>query len=156
MKLLKKLAILATALTLCLGVIAAFTACGGGNNSSSSSVSSNSSTVSSSSVESSVEASSEESSEDAPATAYTFVVFNSDGTPAENINVQLCVLGNSAACFMPMLTDANGVVEYVPTGFPGEGEYEIHLFDSTMVTALEFTGPVSTPTIFGTITLTLK
>ncbi len=147
MKLLKKLTILATALTLCLGAITAFTACDGGDDHSSSSVSS---------VESSIETSSEESSEEASTTAYTFVVLNNDGNPAENINVQLCMLGDGAACFEPMPTDANGVVEYTAMGFPGEGEYEIHLFNVDMTTPLEFTGPVSTPTVFGTITLTLK
>ena len=89
------------------------------------------------------------------ATAYEFTVLNADGTPAKDINVQLCVLGNAAACFMPVATDANGKVTYNPMGFPGEGEYEIHLFDLSM-NALAFTGPVSTPTVFGEITLTLK
>ena len=145
-----KIAILVAALTISLGASACM---GGGNNSSS---------ASSSTVNSSVEASSstqtssvESSVEEAPATAYKFIVLNSDGSPAANINVQLCVLGDAAACFMPMPTDENGVVEYNPTGFPGEGEYEIHLLSATYE-ALEFTGPVSTPTIFGTITLTLK
>ena len=143
MKLLKKLAILIAALTISLGV----SACMGGDNSSS--------LASSSAVNSSVESSSVESSVEAPATAYKFVVLNSDGTPAKDINVQLCVLGNAASCFMPMPTDANGEVEYTPAGFPGEGEYEIHLLSATYE-ALEFTGPVNTPTTFGTITLTLK
>lgn len=138
MKFLKKLAILATALTLCLGASALFTACGGGNNSSSSS--------SASSVESSVET---------PATAYKFIVLNADGTPAKDINVQLCTAG-ATMCFMPMLTDANGVVEYAPMGFPGEGEYEIHLFTADMTTPLEFNGSATTPATFNTITLTLK
>lgn len=149
MKLLKKLAILIAALTISLGVSACM---GGGNNSSSASSSAVSSSVEASS---SAQASSVESSVEAPATAYKFVVLNSNGTPAKDINVQLCVLGNAAACFMPMPTDANGEVEYNPTGFPGEGEYEIHLLSATYE-ALEFTGPVSTPTVFGTITLTLK
>ena len=146
MKLLKKLAILAMSLTLCLGTSALVTACGGNNDSSSSSVAS--------SVESST-TSSTESSAEATTNAYTFIVLNSNGSPAENINVQLCMLGNGAACFMPMLTDASGKVEYTFDGFV-EGEYEIHLFDSTMTTSLEFDGPTTTTATFSTITLTLK
>ena len=135
MKLLKKLAILASAIVLCLGAGACM---GGGSSSSASS----SAAIS--------------SSDETPATVYTFIVLNADGTPAKDINVQLCVLGNDAACFMPIPTNENGVVEYNPTGFPGEGEYEIHLFTLDMTTSLTFDGPVSTPTIYGTITLTLK
>ena len=136
MKLLKKLAILAISLTLCLGAGALTTACGG-NDSSSSSVSS---------VESSTETTTN---------AYTFIVLNKDGTPAANVNVQLCTLGDGASCFMPILTDANGKVEYTFDGFT-EGEYEIHLFDSTMATVLKFDGPTTTTATFSTITLTLK
>ena len=149
MKLLRKLAILATALTLCLGASALFTACGGGNNSSSSS------SVSSVAVSSSASSVAASSSEESAATAYKFVVLNSDGTPAKDINVQLCTAG-ATMCFMPMLTDADGVVKYAPMGFPGEGEYEIHLFTADMTTPLEFNGSATTPATFNTITLTLK
>ena len=137
MKLLKKLAIFATALTLCLSASALVTACKDGDNSSSSSVES--------SAENSVEAT---------ANAYTFIILNKDGTPAKDVNVQLCMLGNSGACFMPVLTDAAGRVEYTST--PGEGEYEIHLFSADMAKALEFDGPTTTTATFSTITLTLK
>ena len=175
MKLLKKIATLVAALTLCLGASASIAACNGialGSSASSSSISSTvsssvessssassveeSSSAQASSVESSVEESaSVESGATEPATVYTFIVLNSDGTPAANVNVQLCVLGNSAACFMPMATDANGRVEYTFTGFPGEGEYEIHLLDA-MYSPIEFTGPASTPATYAVITLTLK
>ena len=129
MKFLKKLAVITMAFTLCFGAGAALTACGGGADN--------------------------ESSVEQTVTAYTFTVLNKDGSAAKDINVQLCVLGNAAACYMPMATDASGKVTYNPMGFPGEGEYEIHLFDLNM-NALEFTGPVSTPTVYGEITLTLK
>ncbi len=128
MKLFKKLAVLCMALTLCFGAGAALTACGGNT---------------------------EDSSTEQTAECYVFTVLNADGTAAKDINVQLCVLDNAAACYMPMATDANGKISYTPIGFPGEGEYEIHLFDLSMK-PLEFTGPVSTPTVFGEITLTLK
>ena len=129
MKFLKQLVLFTMALGLC------FTAAACGGN-----------TDETSNTQSSVEQTTE---------GYTFIVLNADGTPAQNVNVQLCVLGNAASCFMPMPTDANGEVEYTPERFPGEGEYEIHLLSATYE-ALEFTGPVSTPTTFGTITLTLK
>lgn len=148
MKLLKKLAIFISAIALCIGA----SACMGGDNASSSASAANSSVESSLSVESSAAV---ESSQETPATVYTFIILNSDGTPATNVQVQLCVLGNSAACYMPISADANGVVEYNPAGFPGEGEYEIHLLDANYA-PLEFNGPVSTPTIYSTITLTLK
>lgn len=155
MKLLKKLAIFISAIALCIGASACM---GGDNASSSSSVASNSvvsSEAESSVASSSVEESSVESSAELPATAYTFIVLNADGTPAANVQVQLCMLGNSAACFMPMPTNENGIVEYTAMGFPGEGEYEIHLLDASYA-PLEFNGPVSTPTVYSTITLTLK
>jgi len=129
MKLFKKIAVLCMALTLCFGAGAALTACGGND---------------------------ETSSSEQTVTAYTFTVLNADGTAAKDINVQLCVLGNAAACYMPMATDANGKVTYNPPGFPGEGEYEIHLLSKDLSTSLEFNGPVSTPTVYGEITLTLK
>ena len=106
MKLLKKIAIFAMSITLCLGASALVTACGGGSSSSSSTASSVESTTSST-----------QSSEEAPANAYNFIVLNSDGTPAKDVNVQLCMLGDGAACFMPMLTDANGKVAYAFDGF---------------------------------------
>jgi hypothetical protein len=101
------------------------------------------------------ETSNTQSSVEQTTEGYTFIVLNADGTPAQGVNVQLCVLGNAAACYMPIATDASGKVIYNPMGFPGAGEYEIHLFDLNM-SALEFTGPVSTPTVYGEITLTLK
>ena len=90
------------------------------------------------------------------ATAYVFIILNEDGSAAEGVNVQLCVLGNAAACYMPIAADANGKVIYTPAGFPGKGEYEIHLLSADYSTSLEFNGPVSTPTVYSTITLTLK
>ena len=54
---------------------------------------------------------------------------------------------------MPVATDANGKANYTST--PGAGEYEIHLLDENNF-PLEFDGPVSTPTIYSEITLTLK
>ena len=135
MKLFKSLAIF----TMALGFCFAAGACGGDTDSTSS-------TPSNSSTQSSVEQTTD---------AYVFTVLNADGSAAQGVNVQLCVLGNSAACFMPVATDANGKVSYNPMGFPGAGEYEIHLFDLSMQ-PLEFDGPVSTPTVYGEITLTLK
>ena len=104
------------------------------------------------------ETSSPQSSVEQTTEGYTFIVLNADGTPAQNVNVQLCVLGNAAACYMPVATDANGKVTYNPAGFPGAGEYEIHLLsqDLSTPTPLAFDGPVSTPTVYGEITLTLK
>ena len=139
MKLLKKLAILSMAFTLCFGAGAALTACGGNEE--------NSSSVSSEASDNSAEQN---------LTAYEFTVLNADGSAATNVNVQLCVLGNGAACFMPVLTDKDGKASYNPTGFPGAGEYEIHLYDQTMTTSLEFDGTETTPTVFSKITLTLK
>ena len=127
MKILKKIAVLSMALMLCFGAGAALTACGGNKDNG--------------------------TSVEQTATAYEFTVLNADGTPAKDVKVQLCVLGNAAACYMPVATDANGKVTYNPMGFPGEGEYEIHLFDLSM-NALTVDGPVSTPTVFGEITLT--
>ena len=87
--------------------------------------------------------------------AYIFTVLNADGTAAVGVNVQLCALGNASVCYMPVATDANGKANYAPMGFPGAGEYEIHLLDEYNH-PLEFDGPVSTPTIYSEITLTLK
>lgn len=130
MRFFKKLAIFAMAFTFCCGAGLALTACGGENT-----------------PDSSVEQTAE---------GYEFTVRNADGSAAANVNVQLCVLGNAAACYMPMATDANGKVVYNPIGFPGKGEYEIHLLSQDLSTSLEFTGPVTTPTVYGEITLTLK
>ena len=135
MKLFKKLAIMTMALAFCCGG-AALTACGGGDDTK------DSSTPTESSVEQTAE-------------AYTFTVLNADGSAAANVNVQLCALGNASVCYMPMATDTNGKVTYNPMSFPGKGEYEIHLFDASM-NAVEFDGPVTTPTVYGEITLTLK
>ena len=90
------------------------------------------------------------------AIAYEFIILNADGSAAEGVNVQLCVLGNAATCYMPIAADAHGKVIYTPAGFPGKGEYEIHLLSADYSTSLEFDGPVSTPTIYSTIILTLK
>ena len=130
MKLFKRLAMMAMALGFCFCAGATVAACGGDNGNGTSS--------------------------EQTTNAYTFIVLNADGSAAEGVNVQLCVLGNSAACFMPVAADANGEVVYTPTGFPGAGEYEIHLLSADYSTSLEFNGPVTTPTIYSTITLTLK
>ena len=130
MKLFKKIAMVTMALMLSFGAGAMISACGGDNGNGTSS--------------------------EQTANAYTFIVLNADGTAAVGVNVQLCVLGNSAACFMPVAADANGKVVYSPAGFPGAGEYEIHLLSADYSTSLEFDGPVSTPTIYSEITLTLK
>ena len=135
MKAFRKLAILGMTLALCFGAGAAV-ACGGNTGDSSTN-----------------------SSTEQTAQAYEFTVLNADGSAAANINVQLCVLnsaGEQTACYMPVLTDANGKASYNPVGFPGAGEYVIHLLPQDMSTQLEFTGPVTTPTIFSEITLTLK
>ena len=87
-----------------------------------------------------------------PTPAYTVIVLNYDGSPANNVQVQFC---SGATCFMPMTTDAQGVVEYSPSGFSGEGEYEIHLLDASYA-PLDFDGPATTPASLGAIVLTLK
>ena len=130
MKVLKKIAVLSMALMFCFGAGAMLTACGDSKDNS--------------------------SSVEQAATAYEFIVLNADGTPAKNVSVQLCTLGNEPACYMPITTDANGKVTYNPIGFPGEGEYEIHLLNQDLSASLEFNGPVTTPTISSKITLTLK
>jgi hypothetical protein len=133
MKFLKKLAILCTALTLCVG-FASFTACGGNNNSAGSSVS-------------------EETkySPDDVITAptdkagYYFKVINADGTPAKNVKVQLCK--GSEMCFDPIAVDANGDVCYVPNA--GVGEYDIHVLGGEWGTdEMSFTGAEKTPATY--------
>lgn len=114
-----------------------------------------SSTESDSLVDSSVSSSASESSSADPLPAsYTFIVYNYDGTPAANVYVQLCSL-DASVCFMPMLTTADGTVEYTPAGFV-EGEYEIHVLASDMSTPLAFTGDTVTPSSYCEITLTLQ
>lgn len=131
MKFLKTLVLFTMALGLC------FTAAACGDN-----------TNETSNTQSSVEQTTE---------GYTFIVLNADGTPAQGVCIKLCILGNKGACFMPMATDASGKVIYNPMGFPGAGEYEISIVSaSNYDESLEFTGPVSTPTVYGEITLTLK
>ena len=129
MKLFKKIAMVTMALMLSFGTGAMISACGGDNGNGTSS----------------------EQTEN----AYIFTVLNADGTAAVGVNVQLCALGNASVCYMPVATDANGKANYAPMGFPGAGEYEIHLLDEYNH-PLEFDGPVSTPTIYSEITLTLK
>ena len=134
MKLFKKLAMVTMALILSLGAGAMITSCGGDTDN----------TSTNSSVEQTTE-------------GYTFIVLNVDGSAAANVNVQLCTLnpdGSLGACFMPVATDANGKAIY--SAVPGAGEYEIHLFDASMVNALEFTGDTTTPAAYSEITLTLK
>lgn len=107
-------------------------------------------------VDSSVSSSvSESSSADPLPASYTFIVYNYDGTPAANVYVQLCSL-DASLCFMPMLTTADGTVEYTPAGFVGEGEYEIHVLAADMSTPLAFTGDKVTPSNYCEITLTLQ
>lgn len=140
MKIFKKLATLALALTLCAG-IGAFAACdntsGSGNSSSSSS-----------NVETG---------------AYKFKILNKDGSAAVGYSVQLCILndaGEQTACYAPAVVDEKGQVSYsadtVP-GFPGAGNYNIHVLDSNNQ-QVEFEGLEKTPTAYNTedIVLTLK
>lgn len=82
---------------------------------------------------------------------YTFILKDSQGNPVEGVNVQLCDTANNGACDMPKTSDASGKVEYKPVW--GEGEFDIHLWDSTMSNEYEFTGAEKTPATYAEISL---
>ena len=85
---------------------------------------------------------------------YTFIIKGADGNPMEGVNVQLCDTENNGACDMPKATNANGVVEYTPVW--GEGEFDIHLWNSAMSSEYTFTGAEKTPATYGEIILTIS
>lgn len=77
------------------------------------------------------ETSTPSSSTEQPAavSAYKFKVVNADGSAAADVQVQLCK--GEDFCAMPVMTDANGVVEYpFPNGTADA--YSIHVWDKEM------------------------
>lgn len=87
---------------------------------------------------------------------YTFVVKNADGTPAQNVSVQLCAYkddGELDACQNPVAVNAEGTCNY--TYFTEPGRYHIQILDANY-DSVDFDGVHDTPTDFGTVTLTLK
>ncbi len=102
MKLFKKLALLVTSLTLCVGVGSAIVACGGDKDS--------------------------ETNED----GYQFLIVHEDDSPATGYKIQLCQMledGTLGMCWAPVAADENGKVSYNPTGFDMSMEYEIHVME---------------------------
>ena len=152
MKILKKIAALCMAISLCVcvGVFAA--SCGGAGDSSAT------------------------QSSEAPqtATGYLFKIVDKDGnavtsytcevageTVTNPIQVQLCQ--GTTMCFMPVALDDNGQAIYNATtamGFPGAGVYDIHILGGGEFGTdnLEFEGATQTPANYSTeyIVLTLK
>ncbi len=131
MKLFKKLAVLCMALTLCVGVGATMTACGGGNG--------------------------DGTSSEAPFTnGYRFRVVNQDGSPATGYQVQICIAGNASACLAPAKVDANGYVNYVVED--KTQAYEIHLLDANYEAVENFESLETIPANYngGVIVITLK
>ncbi len=109
MKIFKKLATIAMALSLCLGAGAALVACGGKGGDTSSTGNS---------------VTSEAPAELKPIeNGYTFKVLNADGTPAVGYKVQLC---DTNGCKNSSTTDANGVAT-ITDAVVSAGEYEMHL-----------------------------
>lgn len=132
MKLFKKLAGLCLALTFCAG-LCAVASCGGSKDKG----------------DDSAPVTSEQPGE---ATSYTVTVLNADGTPATGVKVQFCVVkddGTLDGCYGAVSVDENGVCEYNPMGFPGEGVYEIHVINK------ELKDVVRTEAAFGAYTVTL-
>ncbi|MBE6678116.1 MAG: hypothetical protein E7597_04910 [Ruminococcaceae bacterium] len=90
-----------------------------------------------SSVEDSTSVAEESSVEEGPALIdYTVNVVDADGNPVEGVSVQLC---SESACFLPSMTDAEGVVVFQKE----EGTYKaciagteayIYFEDSTEIT----------------------
>ncbi len=160
MKTFKKIATLCVALSLCIG-IAGFAACGGDSNESSQAP------VESSSIstpDSSVADSSDDTSADIsnPTEAgYHFRLMNADGTPAATDSdgnpyfLQFCV---ADLCYDPVAVDANGCVTYNPNGFPGAGEYDVHVLGGEWKDNVEFDGIQKTSASYSTeyVVLTLK
>lgn len=136
MKIFKKIAALCMAISLCACVGAFAASCGGSNNETSS------------------------SEETQAATSYLFKVVKADGTPADSsYAVQLCK--GLELCYNPCFLDANGQASYNATtvaGFPGEGEYDIHVLGGELMDSMEFDGPAKTPAKYSSeyIVLTLK
>lgn len=85
---------------------------------------------------------------------YTFILKDSQGKPVQGVNVQLCDTANNGACDMPHASDASGKVEYKPAW--GEGEFDIHLWDSAMSNQYEFTGAKKTPAAYAEISLVVN
>ena len=140
MKIFKKLATLALALTLCAG-IGAFAACDNTSGSSNSS-------SSSSNVETG---------------AYLFKVLKADGSAATGYLFGLCSLkddGSKNLCYGTVTVDETGMVSYSADnvmGFPGEGKYAPQITDADFnEIAYEMSSPV--PTSYNTepIVITLK
>ncbi len=110
MKLFKKLAILCTALTLCVGVGATVASCGGDKGG--------------------------DVTSEATQEGYNFKVLKKDGTPAAGYQVQLCLAGDAASCFMPVDVEEDGTVFYA---VDKTKEYEIHLMlNGEQVSKLNF------------------
>ena len=85
---------------------------------------------------------------------YTFIIKDANGNAMEGVNVQLCDTENNGACDYPKASNANGVVEYTPVW--GEGEFDIHLWNSSMSSEYTFTGAEKTPATYAEITLTVS
>lgn len=137
MKLFKKIATLALALTLCAGIGAFAAACDNtGENSNS--------------------VTSEVPSEDG---AYKFKIVNKDGSAATGYSIQLCSYKADGvtleSCYQPVAADENGLVSYDCA--PSAAVYEIHVLDA-LNNSVEFTGETKTPAAYNTeaIVITLK
>lgn len=136
MKIFKKIAALCMAISLCVGVGALATSCGGGDNDASSSQQQN------------------------ETTGYLFKVVNADGSAASDVYVQLCD-GVSGICYGNVAVDETGSVLYNSTtakDFPGAGVYDIHVLGGEFMDDFPFDGPTATPEAYSTetIVLTLK
>ncbi len=133
MKLFKKLAVVAMAITLCFGAGATLASCGGNGGSST-------------------------SSEATVASGYKFKVVKADGSAAVSYMVLLC---QGDACGVPQMTDANGVATVASNFLPGDksaAEYDIHVMAPGSSDYLEHEGLEKTPAEFSNdeIVLTLK
>ena len=85
---------------------------------------------------------------------YTFIIKDANGNAMAGVNVQLCDTENNGACDMPKASDANGIVEYTPVW--GEGEFDIHLWNTAMSSEYTFTGAEKTPATYAEIVLTVS
>lgn len=165
----KKLATLCMALVFSAGMTA-FVACGTDKTSSKESSSAAVSSVASSKDDASSSSAATSSPEDSSTGsvdpvdgAYVFVVKHANGSPANDVCVQLCTADNQF-CMNPVNADANGKVVYESVA----SEYVIHIYavdeNGSIVmdqetwenVAYEIDGSDLTPATHGVIYITLK
>ncbi len=118
MKLLKKLATLGMALTLCLGVGAALTACD----------------------KEEPATANTSSSEEKEESVLKFKIVDKNGAPLAGYKIQLCIAGGTSCLTPSDLSDAEGNVEYKNAQLDLTKSYDVHLLDenNTEIAATDF------------------